>query len=145
MACAADIRPLMKLDREVSTRPWSEKSLSPYVSPSPGDSRFALVLEVAGEFVAFLLYTRLLDEANIDSVAVASSRQGRGCGRALLLAALNRMSEAGLQRCMLEVRESNLAARALYENNGFIVDGVRPRYYRTDQGSEDALLMSRRL
>ena len=65
--------------------------------------------------------------------------------RALLLAALDRMSEAGLQRCMLEVRESNLAARALYENNGFIVDGVRPRYYRTDQGSEDALLMSRRL
>jgi ribosomal-protein-alanine N-acetyltransferase len=46
---------------------------------------------------------------------------------------------------MLEVRESNVAARALYENNGFVIDGVRPQYYKMQQGREDALLMSRRL
>ena len=135
----------MKLDKEVSTSPWSERSLGPYVSPSPGASHFALVLEVAGEFAGFLIYTRLLDEANIDNVAVTSRLQGRGCGKALLEAALGDMAEAGVRRCLLEVRESNLAARALYENNGFVVDGVRPRYYPTEQGREDALLMSRRL
>lgn len=139
------MRPLMKLDKDVSASPWSERALSPYVSPSPGGSHSALVLEVAGEFAGFLIYTRLLDEANIDNVAVASHLQGRGGGKALLETALDTMAAAGVQRCLLEVRESNLAARALYENNGFVIDGVRPRYYPTEQGREDALLMSRRL
>ena len=38
----------------------------------------------------------------------------------------------------LEVRPSNLAARALYGSLGFTETGVRPRYY----GDEDALLMT---
>ena len=135
----------MKLDQEVSTSPWSERALLPYVSPSPAASHHALVLEVVGKISGFLIYTRLLDEANIDNVAVAAEQQGLGFGRVLLAAALETMAAAGLQRCLLEVRESNLAARALYENNGFVVDGARPRYYQTEQGREDALLMSRRL
>jgi len=40
----------------------------------------------------------------------------------------------------LEVRSSNSAARKLYENFGFVVDGVRHGYY-SDTG-EDALMMS---
>jgi ribosomal-protein-alanine N-acetyltransferase len=95
--------------------------------------------------LAFLDYSRLLDEANIDNVAVSPHYQGRGFGRALLLTALDNMCAIGLKRCMLEVRESNVAAKALYENNGFVIDGVRPQYYKTQQGREDALLMSRRL
>jgi ribosomal-protein-alanine N-acetyltransferase len=100
---------------------------------------------VSLSFSGFLIYSRLLDEANIDNVAVSPHYQGRGFGRALLLTALDNMCAIGLKRCMLEVRESNVAARALYENNGFVIDGVRPLYYKMQQGREDALLMSRRL
>ncbi len=38
----------------------------------------------------------------------------------------------------LEVRESNLAARRLYEKAGFLLDKRRPAYYRNPE--EDALL-----
>ena len=136
---------MLALDGAVAVSPWSEQALSPYFSPSPGDTHRALVLEVAGEFAGFLVYTRLLDEASIDNLAIAPGYQGRGCGKVLLAAGLEDMAAAGLVRCLLDVRKSNLAARALYENNGFVVDGIRPRYYNTAQGREDALLMSRRL
>ena len=129
----------------MSATPWGEQAIGPYFRPSPGETHFALVLETAGETAGFLIYTRLVDEGSIDNLAVAAECRGRGLGSALLAAALRNMSAAGLRRCLLEVRESNLAARALYENNGFAIDGVRPRYYKTAQGFEDALLMSRRL
>jgi [ribosomal protein S18]-alanine N-acetyltransferase len=47
-------------------------------------------------------------------------------------------TSAGAKRVYLEVRPSNLAARALYGSLGFAETGVRPRYY----GDEDALLMT---
>ncbi len=41
----------------------------------------------------------------------------------------------------LEVRPSNLAARALYADNGFRELHVRRGYYPADEGREDAILM----
>ena len=143
-AIETDIPNIVRVDHLTSSSPWSEQSLSRYCPPSPADSHNALVYEVGDELAGFLIYSRVLDEANIDNVAVLPQHQGQGIGRTLVQAALRAMPQKGIQRCLLEVRESNVAARALYENNGFIVDGVRPRYYKTEQGREDALLMSRR-
>ena len=140
-----DLHNIMSVDSSVSLNPWSEQSLVPYLRPSPAESHHALVLEVDGELAGFLIFSRVLDEASIDNVAVSPSLQGRGLGAALLQGALRKMSRLGQQRCLLEVRESNVAARALYEKNGFVVDGIRSRYYKTEHGREDALLMSRRL
>ena len=42
----------------------------------------------------------------------------------------------------LEVRESNLAARNLYESYGFTAEAVRKGYYRNP--SEDAVIMWKR-
>lgn len=141
----SDMGAIAALDSQVSLNPWSKPALTRYCEPGVADSQLALVCEAAGSLAGFLIYSRVLDEANIDNVVVDTVYQGRGFGRALLNAAVHNMRLAGLKRCLLEVRESNVAARALYENNGFIVDGVRPRYYKTEQGREDALLMSRRL
>lgn len=144
-AAPGDLAAVLALDAQVSANPWSEQALQAYFRASPAGTHLALILEAATEFAGFLVYTRLLDEANIDNIVVAPDCRGRGYGRALLAAGLEDMAARGLVRCLLEVRESNLAARALYENNGFEVDGIRPRYYKTAQGREDALLMSRRL
>ena len=43
---------------------------------------------------------------------------------------------------MLEVRESNAAARALYARSGFAEEGARPRYYAD---GETALLLGAEL
>ena len=51
--------------------------------------------------------------------------------------------EAGVRALYLEVRESNSAARALYESLGFEQVGRRRGYYQYP--SEDALLLRRDL
>jgi [ribosomal protein S18]-alanine N-acetyltransferase len=51
--------------------------------------------------------------------------------------------EQGAQRVLLEVRQSNAAAQALYRALGFRTDGLRRRYYPASASQrEDAVLMS---
>jgi ribosomal-protein-alanine N-acetyltransferase len=75
----------------------------------------------------------------------------------LLRAALAAARERGANRCCLEVRASNRAARGLYEAFGFREDGLRKNYYggagQSGAGQsgaglssrEDAVLMSLQL
>jgi ribosomal-protein-alanine N-acetyltransferase len=46
-----------------------------------------------------------------------------------------------VRRATLEVRESNLAARRLYERLGFTITAKRPKYYTEPE--EDALILWR--
>ena len=67
----------------------------------------------------------------------------RGLGRRLLLLALQAGRKMGMQKAILEVREGNVAALALYRASGFVQAGRRRRYY-ADTG-EDALVLERPL
>ena len=49
----------------------------------------------------------------------------------------------GTRSVFLEVRESNVAARKLYESRGFAVAGSRKQYHR--KPAEDAIVMRRAL
>ncbi|QFU74859.1 ribosomal-protein-alanine N-acetyltransferase [Halioglobus maricola] len=138
----ADVPLAAALDTLVSDNPWQPASLMRYFD-NTANAR-SLVWESAGELRGFLVYSLVLDEGSVDNVVVHPDAQGQGYGQRLLDAVLAQLREAGARRCLLEVREGNTAARALYEKNGFTEDGRRAGYYKTAQGSEDALLMSRR-
>ena len=64
--------------------------------------------------------------------------RGRGLGRALVVALLERLRGQGARRVSLEVRSRNAPAIALYRSLGFENEGVRPKYYRD---GEDALVL----
>ena len=49
------------------------------------------------------------------------------------------------QRFLLEVRQTNLAARGFYANQGFTELGVRRYYYPACDGREDAVIMELKL
>ena len=75
----------------------------------------------------------------VDLRVLASERR-RGLGRQLLWASLTALGD--VDAVELEVRSSNVAARALYESLGFSETGVRLNYYATPDGREDAILMT---
>jgi [ribosomal protein S18]-alanine N-acetyltransferase len=83
----------------------------------------------------------ILEEAHIIMLAIHPQFQRQGLGQALLLALLKSAHDRQLERSTLEVRDSNLAAVALYKKFGFKEAGRRKRYYE-DTG-EDALVMWR--
>ncbi len=78
-------------------------------------------------------------EAHISTIAVHPEYRGNSLGELLLAAMLQRTINLGAEYSVLEVRESNLTAQALYEKYEYRVEGRRRGYYRDN--SEDALLM----
>lgn len=89
----------------------------------------------------------VLDEATLLNLAVLPRARGQGVARLLLREVFDRLRDRDVVRLMLEVRQSNRIARALYTNVGFGQDGVREHYYPNADGGpgEAAILMSRKL
>jgi ribosomal-protein-alanine N-acetyltransferase len=97
---------------------------------------------VGGHLVGFILSRLVLGEAEILSVAVASSWRGKGLARRLLDLNLRRLAGLGARTVFLEVDEGNVPARRLYQRAGFRDVGRRPGYYAPCQG---ALILRRDL
>ncbi|MEP5764998.1 MAG: ribosomal protein S18-alanine N-acetyltransferase [Halieaceae bacterium] len=139
-ALASDIQCVSEIEQQAAISPWS---LSQLLNSSVSDNTHSLVLEsAAGELLGFAIFQWVLDEATLMNVAVRPGQQGHGHGGCLMSALLQELRERGLARCLLEVRESNAAAIALYRKHGFVDDGRRKDYYPTPSGREDGLLMS---
>ncbi len=68
-------------------------------------------------------------EAEVHTIGVDPAHQGRGVGRALLRALLA-VADTAHAAVFLEVRTDNEPAHALYVAEGFVVVGLRRRYYR---------------
>ena len=83
-------------------------------------------------------------EAEILSVAVIRSQQGRGLARRLLTLHLGRLAGLGVKAVFLEVDEDNAPARRLYARAGFREVGRRPGYYPKDGGQAATALILRR-
>ncbi|MEU9864543.1 GNAT family N-acetyltransferase [Streptomyces sp. NPDC047971] len=79
----------------------------------------------------------------IQGLAVADSARGRGVARALLRAAVAETGRQGCTRLTLRVLGHNKPARALYESEGFVVEGVLPGEFLLDGAYVDDILMGR--
>lgn len=114
--------------------PWSTQDFSDCVS-------FALFLvaEAEGKVVGYAVALEAADEGEILNLAVAEDGRRRGLGRALVEAIVDALTERGVQKVYLEVRESNAPARALYARFGFKEVGRRKAYYR--RPVEDAMVL----
>lgn len=132
---------LADLDSRTNPSPWSAARFQQVCAPASQDTVLVALLQCT--IVGFLVYSRVLDEATVQSVAVEPTLRGRGIGGSLLDTACARVRGVGAQRCLLEVRTSNHHAIGLYESRGFARDGIRKGYYQGAHGPEDALLMSR--
>jgi ribosomal-protein-alanine N-acetyltransferase len=128
----ADLPTIMEIDRQCLPRPWSEAVWREELSSPFG---LYLVLEEDGVLSGHIGVKHVADEAHVMTLAVRPERRRRGFAQALFEAAL---ASVGARRVYLEVRPSNVAARALYDSLGFVQAGVRPGYY----GDEDALLLT---
>ncbi len=89
--------------------------------------------------VGFVAARKTADEAEILNIAVLSDFRRKGIASALLRAALDDFLSSAVARVFLELRESNLPARELYQRHGFVPSGRRKGYYR--HPTEDALCM----
>lgn len=115
--------------------PWSANDFVECLSAG-----VPLLVAVSGADVAGYIVARAVaDEGEILNLAVSERFQRRGVGRALALAALSTLGARGAKTVYLEVRESNGAARRLYQGLGFEILARRGKYYRRPE--EAALVL----
>lgn len=132
----ADLDALVDIEQRAQFHPWPTEVLKRYLLKP----NCTWVLEVQQQVLAYAVNTLVADEAELLMIAVAPQAQGKGHGRALLNFLQSYLHSQHAQRWFLDVRESNRKAIALYESLGFCQAGVRPNYYPSAQGFEDALL-----
>lgn len=154
-ATTADEKELAELDRET----WSPVH-SVQARPQPPYAPFfderhspeaILVAELDGAIVGYIrtvLPTPLASNAHvrqIQGLAVADRARGRGIGRALLRASCDAARRQGALRITLRVLGHNVPARALYEAEGFVVEGVLPGEFHLHGEFVDDVFMGRAL
>lgn len=145
----------MRLERESATAGhWTEKQYRD-VFQSKTPSRIVLVSEAApprasrlksdagSGILGFLVAQHLPPEWELENLVVAPHARRKGLAKRLLNALLAAAKKRDSTALFLEVRDSNAAARALYEKAGFRQVGRRYSYYTSP--SEDAVLYRRTL
>lgn len=137
-ARAEDAAEIARLAKRSLPEAWSEDALCQVLARPDYRGLVAEIGDLPERLVGYAIGQRVLDEIDIQSVAVEPEWRRSGLGRKLVEWLLARARAEGAVRASLEVRRANAAARLLYEGLGFQAEGVRPRYY---SDGDDALLL----
>jgi len=120
-------------------RPWSETEFAGLLS-------MADVFLTCGDGPSFALGRVVVGEAELLTLAVDPSAQGRGLGRAALDGYEGEARRRGADISFLEVATTNTVAIKLYMSHGYSESGRRRAYYAAADGTKvDAFVFSKPL
>ncbi|MBC7954702.1 MAG: ribosomal protein S18-alanine N-acetyltransferase [Cytophagales bacterium] len=135
---------VLSIELQAYTFPWTRGN---FIDSLAAGYPSQVLYGAQGEMLGYFIAMEGVDELHLLNITVAPTVQGLGHARFMLdeLGALGRARRA--QQIWLEVRESNLRARAIYERYGFVHIGLRRGYYPAsrsthESGREDAVVMS---
>ena len=139
-----DLVSVIEIEKTSFPKPWDESIFFQLALNSgrfPVDENTVVIMDVMGEkgsVKGYVVWEEYRDEkhGHILNLAVHSEYRQQGKGQKLLSHSLSFMEGSGIKTCDLEVRESNLWARHLYENAGMTAVDRRVGYYE----SEDAII-----
>ncbi len=130
---------IRSIEHRAHSHPWKDSMLRNF--NGRGACNYGL-FDGNGVLVGYFYAQNIVGEISLLNIAVDANWQGNGIGRNLLNKLIELAEQNHAESIWLEVRESNQAAIALYENTGFHEVDRRINYYPTASGKEDALLMS---
>jgi len=133
----SDIPEVLALESSAHSHPWSEKLfLSNF-----GKRYINHVLIIENTIVGYFIASYVAGEVTLLNIVIAPDHQGVGLGQQLLTYLASFSKNLQQEEIWLEVRVSNQSAIALYKKLNFVEVDVRPAYYPTVNGREDAIVM----
>lgn len=130
-----DLPIIEKIEKISFSDPYSRNLLEALAFTKCGEF---LVAEVDGEIIGYVSAIFEANSASITSIAVHPDYRRKEIARKLMLKLLETLREKRISNIKLEVRESNEAARKLYESLGFELCRIESKYY---EDGEKALVM----
>ena len=129
-ATVADVPALSALESECEgVDAWSEALLAAGLAGTLPTVHY-LVAEGDDGVVGYAVVSCVDDIAELQRIGVTERLRRSGLGSQLLDEVFALSRREGAQRLLLEVREDNRAALAMYAQRGFVEIDRRPRYYR---------------
>lgn len=139
-AVPADLPRIIEIARaSEAAAHWAVQEYEKVFAADTNRDRVLLVIERDEQVQGFIMGYSTGTDWEIENFVVRPDWQRRGLGAQLLCGYLGLARQnASVQAVHLEVRESNVAARKLYEQKGFVQVGRRKDYYH--EPPEDALI-----
>ncbi len=134
---------VVRIEHSAYAHPWSQGNFMDSLSAG-----YQAQLLTAGEpprveLLGYFVAMKGVDEVHLLNITVAPVHQRQGWCHIMLDALALWARGQGAQWLWLEVRVSNLRAKAVYERYGFRHVGTRRHYYPASaDGREDAIVMS---
>lgn len=140
-----DLGEILGIERELFPDPWSLAQFKEELSYAPRSRYYVVLEDRSGELprivgYAGIAFTGAHEPVDIHTLGVAKEYQGRGLGQRLLDHLTEKAQELNASSILLEVRDGNEPARALYGKNGFTEISRRVGYYAR---FGDALVMEK--
>jgi len=132
-----DLDRVMEVEPLIYEHPWTRVNFEDSIKAGYS----CWVMEWEGGLVAYGVLMMGVGEVHLLNLSVAQDWQRQGFGRALLHHFIRIARDWAATQVLLEVRPSNVGARALYGEQGFTIINVRRNYYPSVAGREDALIM----
>ena len=134
-----DVPAILAMEQQVpGAAHWASEQYKKLV----GNGVVLVAEEEEGQLCGFVCAKAVAGEWEIENVVVAAAFLRRGIANELVRELIHRAANEAASAILLEVRESNLPARGLYEKHGFREVGRRRVYYRNPV--EDAILYALR-
>lgn len=134
-----DVKDILGLYHDNFNDGWTENMLN---SGFDGGRLFAFGTLDEHKLLGAITISLSLDDADIEGIVVDREFRCKGIGFALIQKAHEFIKENGKNRVLLEVREANEQAIALYLKAGYKKISVRKSYY---SDGENALVMEKEL
>ena len=133
-----DLDEVLAVENAIYSHPWTRGNFADSLRAGYQCWIWRLGDELLGYFILLVA----AGEGHLLNLSVAAARQRSGHGSALLVEAMRMARARGAQHLFLEVRPSNLGAKALYRPFGLRQVAVRSGYYPAHAGREDALVLT---
>ena len=137
----SDLPDVLAIERKNYQFPWGEDIFKDCFKAGYS----CWVCEEMDKILGYSLLSLAVDEAHILNISVDPAEQKQGIGRKML-EHLIEVARGRAETVFLEVRPSNTAAIALYQDVGFNEIGIRKAYYPAENNSrEDAIMLALQL
>lgn len=132
-----DIADVAELERKIFTDAWSERAI--WETLDQNQTMILLAYEDK-KLIGYLIIYFVLEEGEIARIAVDEIYRRQGVASRMLREVEYLCEYNGVNKLLLDVRESNESAGRFYEKHGFVRDGIRKNFY--SDPPEDGILMS---
>jgi len=130
-----DIDDVLAIECLAYSAPWNKAK---FVGSLGNKQTLAVLILLKGKIIGYAIALRSIDSADLLNLCIHPKNQHQGLGSQLFLNLVTQLKEFDIDSVILEVRQSNKAARSFYQKNGFELIDTRKKYYAD---GEDAKIL----